>query len=105
THLQADYESTGLTLGRHPLALLRHRDELKHCVKAADLSSYRSGQVLSTAGLVTCRQRPGTRSGVTFLTLEDETGNSNVIVWASTARQFRQSFLTSKLLWVKGIVE
>lgn len=105
THLQADYESTGLTLGRHPLALLRHRDELKHCAKAADLRRYRSGQVLSTAGLVTCRQRPGTGSDVTFITLEDETGNSNVIVWASTARQFRQSFLTSNLLWVKGIVE
>ncbi|MDV6317333.1 error-prone DNA polymerase [Idiomarina sp. HP20-50] len=104
-NIKADYESTGLTLGRHPLALLRNNPELKNCVMASDLLACRSGQVLTVAGLVTCRQRPGTRSGVTFLTLEDESGNSNVVVWAHTARQFRQSFLTSNLLWVKGIVE
>ncbi|WP_417435597.1 error-prone DNA polymerase [Idiomarina abyssalis] len=104
-NIKADYESTGLTLGRHPLALLRNSPELKNCVMAKDLITCRSGQVLTLAGLVTCRQRPGTRSGVTFLTLEDESGNSNVVVWAHTARQFRQCFLTSNLLWVKGIVE
>ncbi len=104
-NIKADYESTGLTLGRHPLALLRNNPELKNCVLASDLMTCRSGQVLTLAGLVTCRQRPGTRSGVTFLTLEDESGNSNVVVWANTARQFRQCFLTSNLLWVKGIVE
>lgn len=104
-NIKADYESTGLTLGRHPLALLRNNPELKNCVMASDLMTCRSGQVLTLAGLVTCRQRPGTRSGVTFLTLEDESGNSNVVVWANTARQFRQCFLTSNLLWVKGIVE
>ncbi|RUO69721.1 error-prone DNA polymerase [Idiomarina ramblicola] len=104
-NIKADYESTGLTLGRHPLALLRNNPELKNCVMASDLMTCRSGQVLTLAGLVTCRQRPGTRSGVTFLTLEDESGNSNVVVWAHTARQFRQCFLTSNLLWVKGIVE
>lgn len=104
--IKADYETQGLSLRRHPITLLRaHSKELSRCVVAEELAGCRSGQVLSVAGLVTCRQRPGTSSGVTFFTLEDETGNINVVVWAHTARQFRQAYLTSKLLWVKGVVE
>ena len=54
------------------------------------------------AGLVTCRQRPGSASGVLFLTLEDETGNSNIVVWQRTQQQFRQALMTAQLLLVKG---
>ena len=57
------------------------------------------------AGLVTCRQRPGSASGVLFLTLEDETGNSNIVVWQRTQQHFRQALMTGQLLMVKGIVE
>ena len=57
------------------------------------------------AGLVTCRQRPGTASGVLFLTLEDETGNSNIVVWQRTQQHFRQALMNGKLLLVNGIVE
>ena len=57
------------------------------------------------AGLVTCRQRPGSAAGVVFLTLEDETGNSNVVVWKRTQQQFRQALMSGQLLLVKGIVE
>ena len=104
--VKADYETQGLSLRRHPVTLLRaHSKELSRCIVAKELTDCRSGQVLSVAGLVTCRQRPGTSSGVTFFTLEDETGNINVVVWAHTGRQFRQAYLTSKLLWVKGVVE
>jgi error-prone DNA polymerase len=58
-----------------------------------------------TAGLVTCRQRPGTASGVVFLTLEDETGNINVVVWPGVQEQFRAALMTAQLLLIKGTVE
>jgi error-prone DNA polymerase len=57
------------------------------------------------AGLVTCRQRPGTASGVLFLTLEDETGNNNVVVWSRTQQHFRRELMSGQLLLVKGILE
>ena len=57
------------------------------------------------AGLVTCRQRPGTASGVVFLTLEDETGNHNVIVWPKVQENFREALMTAQLLLVKGTLE
>lgn len=60
---------------------------------------------MHVAGVVVGRQRPGTASGVTFVTLEDETGNINVIVWSATARAQRQPFLTSKILKVTGVLE
>ena len=77
----ADYASLGLTLGRHPLALLRARLAALRLVTAAELRRLPHGRIVRTAGLVTCRQRPDTASGVTFVTLEDETGCVNVIVW------------------------
>ncbi|MGM0525978.1 MAG: error-prone DNA polymerase [Pseudomonadota bacterium] len=104
-NIRFDYASTGLTLRRHPLALLRQQPEMSKCVVADELKSCRSGSLVQVAGLVTCRQRPGTKSGVTFLTLEDETGNINVVVWAATAREYRKAFLSSRLLWVKGVIE
>ena len=60
---------------------------------------------MRVAGLVTCRQRPGTASGVVFLTLEDETGNINVIVWPAVQERCRQSLMTAQMLLVKGTVE
>ena len=63
------------------------------------------GQFVSVAGIVTCRQRPGTAAGVLFLTLEDETGNMNVIVWKDKVERFRQAILGSRLLLIKGTIE
>ena len=60
---------------------------------------------IRTAGLVTCRQRPGTASGVVFLTLEDETGNINVVVWPGVQERFRAALMTAQLLLIKGTVE
>jgi error-prone DNA polymerase len=77
----ADYQSTGLTLRAHPLALLRERPPLRPLQAPRDLDDLGDGRFVRIAGLVTCRQRPGTASGVLFLTLEDETGNNNVVVW------------------------
>ncbi|WP_115719111.1 error-prone DNA polymerase [Gallaecimonas mangrovi] len=103
--MQADYQQLGLTLGRHPLALLRRQGRFSKTLSAADLSDCVSGQAVHVAGLVTGRQRPGTASGVTFVTLEDETGNINLVVWAATAHHQRQAFLKARLLEVAGIVE
>ncbi|WP_028772711.1 error-prone DNA polymerase [Shewanella waksmanii] len=101
--LKSDYHYTGVTLGTHPMALLRPK--LGHCVSAVDIETCRHGQVVSVAGLVVGRQRPGTASGVTFVTLEDETGNINVIVWSATAKAQRQAYLVSKILKVTGVFE
>ncbi|MFL1453789.1 error-prone DNA polymerase [Marinobacter sp. GN3S48] len=101
----ADYASQGLTLQRHPLALLREQGHLKFCLNAEQLKTTKAGIPVQVAGLVTGRQRPGSASGVTFVTLEDETGNVNVIVWLETARRQRKALLTARLLHVKGVLE
>jgi error-prone DNA polymerase len=101
----ADYSSQGLTLQRHPLALLREQGHLRYCLTADQLKTTRPGIPVQVAGLVTGRQRPGTASGITFVTLEDETGNINVVVWLDTARRQRKPLLTARLLHVKGIIE
>jgi error-prone DNA polymerase len=100
-----DYASNGLTLRRHPLALLREQGHLRHCRTAEEIRTGEPGRPVQVAGLVTGRQRPGSAAGVTFVTLEDETGNVNVVVWLNTARQQRQPLLKAKLLHVKGVLE
>ncbi len=103
--IKADYVSTGLTLARHPLALLRNQGHLQHCITARILSHCKQGQLVCVAGLVTCRQRPASAAGVNFMTLEDETGNINLIVFPATAHAQRKPLLTARLLEVHGLVE
>ncbi|MDQ2821077.1 MAG: error-prone DNA polymerase [Pseudomonadota bacterium] len=98
-----DYRAAGLTLGRHPLALLRKRLLDNRFMPASTLYDYKDGQLARACGLVTVRQRPGTAKGVLFLTLEDETGNVNVIVWKSLVEQQRKEVLGAPLLGVYGI--
>jgi error-prone DNA polymerase len=101
----ADYGSLGLTLGRHPLALLRERLKRARMLTAAELKTLPHGRMARVTGLVTGRQRPGTASGVTFITLEDETGMVNVIVWRDLAERQRKELLRSHLLTVYGTLE
>jgi error-prone DNA polymerase len=101
--LLADYRATGLSLTCHPLALLRERLAGFRVQPAAVLNSYRPGQLARASGLVTHRQRPETAKGVVFVTLEDETGAVNVIVWPQVAREQRQPLLASTLLTVYGV--
>jgi error-prone DNA polymerase len=101
----ADYEATGLTLRRHPLAPLREQLDRMRLWTAQRIAEGRHQQIVRTTGIVTCRQRPGTASGVTFVTLEDETGWINVVVWRATAEQFRRELLGSTLLTVYGHIE
>jgi error-prone DNA polymerase len=98
----ADYQSLGLTLGRHPVRLLRHRLDRYRYLQAERLSGLATGTAVNVAGLVITKQRPGTASGVIFVTLEDETGYINLVVWNQVAEQFRRALLNAKLLGVQG---
>ena len=100
--LLADYTSVGTTLGPHPLALLRGELKARRCRSSKELMDVEHGRPVSVAGLVTGRQRPGTASGVTFVTLEDEFGNVNVVVWRDLADRQRQVLVGSQLLKVDG---
>ncbi|HUK05724.1 MAG TPA: OB-fold nucleic acid binding domain-containing protein, partial [Burkholderiales bacterium] len=103
--IAADYASLGFTLGRHPLAFLRTRLKRLKMVSAEEISLLPHGSRVRTAGLVTCRQRPGTATGVVFVTLEDESGCANVIVWSDLFERYRKELLGARLLGVEGRLE
>lgn len=99
----ADYRSIGLTLGRHPLALLRKHLLQRRLLPADTLAHFKHGQFARACGIVTVRQRPATAKGTVFVTLEDETGVINVIVWPALVEKQRRELLQSSLLAVYGI--
>ena len=101
----ADYASTGLTLGKHPLALLRPQLTQQSVRTATTLQQCRNRQQVRVCGLVLNRQRPGTASGVVFITLEDETGHINLVVWPKVAEAYRKAVIQSKLMFVAGEVQ
>jgi error-prone DNA polymerase len=101
----ADYASTGLTLRRHPLALLRDKLEQRGVIPTQALWEQPNGRWVTAAGLVITRQRPGSAGGVTFVTLEDEVGYVNLIVWERVAAAQRAALLDSRLLEVRGQVQ
>ncbi|SDI19575.1 error-prone DNA polymerase [Pseudomonas benzenivorans] len=103
--LQADYASLGTTLGPHPLALLRDQLAARRCRSSRELAGIEHGRLVSVAGLVVGRQRPQTASGVTFVTLEDEHGMLNVVVWHDLAERQRRVLVESQLLRVDGHLE
>jgi len=103
--LQEDYASTGLSLEHHPITLLRQYHSLGRYTSANKLAQKEHHSGITVIGLVTGRQSPGTASGVTFVTLEDDTGNINVVIWQATARAQKQPFLSAKILKVTGILE
>jgi error-prone DNA polymerase len=98
----ADYGSTGLTLRRHPLCLLRDKLQRRGVMPTQELWEQPNGKRVITAGLVITRQRPGSAGGVTFVTMEDETGYVNLIVWNSVGVAQRAALLESRLLEVHG---
>ena len=87
------------------MQLLRRRLPFSRCTLAKQLLSRGNKSLIEVSGLVTGRQRPGTASGVIFMTLEDETGNINVILWKGIQQRFRQQILTGRLLYIKGTIE
>lgn len=104
-NMHADYAHTGMTLGPHPMALLRDRLHSMRAKSSQELLEIGDCNHITVVGLVTGRQRPSTASGVTFVTLEDEFGMINVIVWRDLAEQYRPALINSKLLQVKGKLE
>ena len=102
---RADYASTGLTLGRHPIALLRPVLRRRRAITARELCALPHGTRIRACGLVTMRQRPMTASGTIFLTLEDETGFVNVVVWPRLCEKQRAEILCASVLAVDGVME
>ena len=100
--LLADYRSVGLTLKRHPLALLREELARFHVQPAAVLATFPDGRLARASGLVTHRQRPGTAKGTMFVTLEDDTGVVNAIVWPAVVESQRKPLLAARLLTLFG---
>ena len=104
-NVAGDYAATGFTLRRHPLALLREHLDCFGANSSAQLGKLGNDQVTKVAGLVTCRQRPMTASGVTFLTLEDEAGHMNVVVWPALGERLRPILRQAMLIGVVGRVQ
>ncbi len=98
----ADYARVGLTLGAHPVALLRERLQRQRCLDSSQIAMRPTGSRVRAAGLVTLRQRPETAHGTTFVTLEDESGNVQIIVWPDLGERQRKELLGSRLLVVDG---
>jgi error-prone DNA polymerase len=98
-----DYQATGLTLRRHPVALLRERLARKGLLSASELNALGDGEEVAGCGIVTVRQQPQTAKGTIFITLEDETGPVNVIVWKSLREAQRAEVLHARLLAVYGV--
>ncbi len=101
--MASDYRTLGLTLGRHPLSFLRKQLFTKRFMTAEILRNYQQGQFARACGIVTVRQRPATAKGTIFVTLEDETGNINVVIWPSLIKRQRKELLNASLLGVYGI--
>src|SRR5690625_506919 len=105
TNLVEDYAALGLTLKRHPIEILEESGALGAYTHAENLTRLPHKSLVTVAGVVTGRQSPGTAAGVTFITLEDHTGNSNIVVWLATARAQQQAYLRATILKVSGILE
>ncbi|RJS95075.1 error-prone DNA polymerase [Salinisphaera sp. Q1T1-3] len=105
TGIMADYHSTGLTLRRHPLALIRRDLAALGAMTAAVFNRLHHGAHAEVAGIATMRQRPGSAKGVTFVTLEDETGTINIIVRREVLARFRVIVLSARLMRVRGIMQ
>ena len=100
-----DYRHVGLTLRRHPVAFLRADLQARRIVTCEDAMQARDGRWLEAAGLVLVRQRPGSAKGVLFITLEDETGIANLVVWPQTFEKFRRVVMGASMLAVRGRVQ
>jgi error-prone DNA polymerase len=100
-----DYQATGLTLRQHPVAFLRQDLDRMGVVPTSRLSEIKDGRRVKVAGLVLVRQRPGSARGVMFLTIEDESGIGNLIIWTKTFEMYRRVILSASMLGIRGILQ
>jgi len=101
-HVVHDYAATSLSLKAHPISFVREKLQQLHILTSEELATATDGQRVKVAGLVLVRQRPGTASGICFITIEDETGCANLVVFENLFDQYRKEILQSKLLMVEG---
>jgi len=104
-HIVEDYRTIGLSLKAHPAALLRDELSARRAIKSERLTEITNGKRVRVAGLVLVRQRPGTASGVIFMTLEDETGIANIVVWPKLFEQYRREVLGGRLVAIDGVLQ
>ena len=103
--IAADFRGTGLTVGRHPLALRRGELDRMRVTPAVELQDFGDGTWIRAAGCVICRQRPGTAHGFVFLSLEDETGIANAIVTPDLFDIYKSTITGSSYLMVEGVLQ
>ncbi|MEQ8865065.1 MAG: error-prone DNA polymerase [Thalassobaculum sp.] len=104
-HVVEDYRTLRLSLKAHPVSFLRDRLTTRRVLRANALARHPANRRVRVAGLVLVRQRPGTASGVIFMTLEDETGIANIIVWPKVFEQWRKTVLSARLIVVDGMLQ
>jgi error-prone DNA polymerase len=104
-HVVHDYSALSLSLKAHPVSFVREKLSMLHIRSIHELESMSDGMQVRVAGLILVRQRPGTASGICFITIEDETGHANLVVFQKLYQQFRKEILQSKLLMVEGKVQ
>ena len=104
-HVVADYQTIRLSLKGHPMEFLRARFERERVIACASVSDARDRQYVRCAGVVLVRQRPGSAKGVVFMTLEDETGIANIVVWPKVMARFRKEVMGARLILVEGHIQ
>ena len=101
-HVVYDYASTSLSLKAHPVSFAREKLKQLHILSTNELAAGKNGDTVKVAGLVLVRQRPGTASGICFMTIEDETGFANLVVFQKLFDEYRKPILQSRLIMVEG---
>ncbi len=101
-HVVHDYAATSLSLKAHPVSFVREKLDQLHIVRTNDLGTLKDGALVKVAGLVLVRQRPGTAGGVCFMTIEDETGVANLVIFQNLFEKFRKPILQSRLIMAEG---
>ncbi len=104
-HVVADYQTTRLSLKAHPMSFLRKSMVKQGYVRTASLNDIGNGQHVKLAGIVLIRQRPGSAKGVCFITLEDETGVANLVVWPKVMAAYRKVIMRSRIIDVQGVIQ
>ena len=104
-HVVHDYASTSLSLKAHPVSFVREKLQQLHVISTAALTTANNGDQVKVAGLVLVRQRPGTAKGVCFMTIEDETGFANLVIFQNLFEEYRKPILQSRLIMVEGVLQ
>ncbi|WP_345955950.1 error-prone DNA polymerase [Mucilaginibacter sp. PAMB04168] len=104
-HVVQDFAVTGLSLKAHPVSFVREDLDLLHVVTTAKLKTMKNGDPVKVAGMITVRQRPGTAKGILFITIKDETGFTNLVVWSKFFDEYRKEIIQSRLMMVEGTLQ